>query len=147
MCVFFSVVFSFKQKTAYEMRIIDWSSDVCSSDLEIRHVTRRRPGLLTTDDVVVAVANGARPHARKVGPGLRFGETLAEPQIAAQDRIEKALLQCSRAETTQDRPDHRQADQAEHWRVGDSTFDIEDVLLTRSPAGAAERDRKSTRLN
>src|SRR3546814_8642294 len=25
----------FKQKTAYEMRISDWSSDVCSSDLEI----------------------------------------------------------------------------------------------------------------
>src|SRR3546814_5591343 len=30
-CVFF-----FKQKTAYEMRISDWSSDVCSSDLEVR---------------------------------------------------------------------------------------------------------------
>src|SRR3546814_4441836 len=29
-CVFF---FFFKQKTAYEMRISDWSSDVCSSDL------------------------------------------------------------------------------------------------------------------
>src|SRR3546814_17703504 len=28
MCIFF-----FKQKTAYEMRISDWSSDVCSSDL------------------------------------------------------------------------------------------------------------------
>src|SRR3546814_8593092 len=28
MCLFF-----FKQKTAYEMRISDWSSDVCSSDL------------------------------------------------------------------------------------------------------------------
>src|SRR3546814_7792682 len=27
-------VFLFKQKTAYEMRISDWSSDVCSSDLE-----------------------------------------------------------------------------------------------------------------
>src|SRR3546814_16153905 len=27
--------FFFKQKTAYEMRISDWSSDVCSSDLEI----------------------------------------------------------------------------------------------------------------
>src|SRR3546814_6392605 len=26
-------VFFFKQKTAYEMRISDWSSDVCSSDL------------------------------------------------------------------------------------------------------------------
>src|SRR3546814_14933884 len=29
----FDVVFFFKQKTAYEMRISDWSSDVCSSDL------------------------------------------------------------------------------------------------------------------
>src|SRR3546814_18560005 len=28
------LVFFFKQKTAYEMRISDWSSDVCSSDLE-----------------------------------------------------------------------------------------------------------------
>src|SRR3546814_3707724 len=36
---FFSLIvwfyfFFFKQKTAYEMRISDWSSDVCSSDLE-----------------------------------------------------------------------------------------------------------------
>src|SRR3546814_7372375 len=30
---FFIVFFVFKQKTAYEMRISDWSSDVCSSDL------------------------------------------------------------------------------------------------------------------
>src|SRR3546814_12964293 len=29
----FIIVFFFKQKTAYEMRISDWSSDVCSSDL------------------------------------------------------------------------------------------------------------------
>src|SRR3546814_2357395 len=35
-CVFFF----FKQKTAYEMRISDWSSDVCSSDLLLR---RRAP--------------------------------------------------------------------------------------------------------
>src|SRR3546814_8713724 len=32
MCFFF--FFFFKQKTAYEMRISDWSSDVCSSDLK-----------------------------------------------------------------------------------------------------------------
>src|SRR3546814_3045518 len=36
------VFFFFKQKTAYEMRISDWSSDVCSSDLgqengQVRH--------------------------------------------------------------------------------------------------------------
>src|SRR3546814_8863241 len=32
----FVVFFFFKQKTAYEMRISDWSSDVCSSDLRSR---------------------------------------------------------------------------------------------------------------
>src|SRR6184192_2302489 len=31
--IFFFVFFFFKQKTAYEMSIGDWSSDVCSSDL------------------------------------------------------------------------------------------------------------------
>src|SRR3546814_12088582 len=31
--MFSVVIFFFKQKTAYEMRISDWSSDVCSSDL------------------------------------------------------------------------------------------------------------------
>src|SRR3546814_10338583 len=36
----FLVFFFFKQKTAYEMRISDWSSDVCSSDLP-----RTRPDL------------------------------------------------------------------------------------------------------
>src|SRR3546814_4396824 len=33
MCVCIFLFFFFKQKTAYEMRISDWSSDVCSSDL------------------------------------------------------------------------------------------------------------------
>src|SRR3546814_10723147 len=32
-CLVLPVCFFFKQKTAYEMRISDWSSDVCSSDL------------------------------------------------------------------------------------------------------------------
>src|SRR3546814_2068452 len=32
-CLFLFYFFFFKQKTAYEMRISDWSSDVCSSDL------------------------------------------------------------------------------------------------------------------
>src|SRR3546814_12811667 len=31
----FCFFFFFKQKTAYEMRISDWSSDVCSSDIDI----------------------------------------------------------------------------------------------------------------
>src|SRR3546814_329687 len=39
-CLHDDVVF-FKQKTAYEMRISDWSSDVCSSDLRLRHSRAR----------------------------------------------------------------------------------------------------------
>src|SRR3546814_2337425 len=50
------LIFFFKQKTAYEVRISDWSSDLCSSDLEpllvaqadghVRHPRggKRRPG-------------------------------------------------------------------------------------------------------
>src|SRR3546814_7773229 len=39
-------IFFFKQKTAYEVRISDWSSDVCSSDLSRRWLaTRTRPTL------------------------------------------------------------------------------------------------------
>src|SRR3546814_1539508 len=43
MCIDFPVsvflLFFFKQKTAYEMRISDWSSDVCSSDLKRNRVS------------------------------------------------------------------------------------------------------------
>src|SRR3546814_5907926 len=45
LCIF--CVFFFKQKTAYEIRISDWSSDVCSSDLGARtddHVADQHGG-------------------------------------------------------------------------------------------------------
>src|SRR3546814_20790248 len=45
-------VFIFKQKTAYDMRISDWSSDVCSSDLRqlVARTRARRPaGTLQAD--------------------------------------------------------------------------------------------------
>src|SRR3546814_20299752 len=44
--------FFFKQKTAYEMRISDWSSDVCSSDLHAHRILdghRLRPDFLHVD--------------------------------------------------------------------------------------------------
>src|SRR3546814_18687171 len=45
------VCFFFKQKTAYEMRISGWSSDVCSSDL----VPAQSEDLLLIDDLVLAI--------------------------------------------------------------------------------------------
>src|SRR3546814_8053031 len=41
-CIVCGFFFFFKQKTAYEMRISDWSSDVCSSDLHCGSGQRHR---------------------------------------------------------------------------------------------------------
>src|SRR3546814_4984109 len=54
----------FKQKTAYEMRISDWSSDVCSSDLE--EAGQRQP----PEQVVGIAAAGPRAAADQE-PGQR----------------------------------------------------------------------------
>src|SRR3546814_12997788 len=44
--------FFFKQKTAYEMRISDWSSDVCSSDLQLLRSQRMpRDVIIAMDEV------------------------------------------------------------------------------------------------
>src|SRR3546814_3090978 len=54
--ILFLNVFVFKQKTAYEMRISDWSSDVCSSDLLERLPSRGfRVRAFTVDEIADAV--------------------------------------------------------------------------------------------
>src|SRR3546814_9210547 len=60
--------FFFKQKTAYEMRISDWSSDVCSSDLPAPPYSRHR----RTGDV--HGANAAHRLRRRRADGPRHGE-------------------------------------------------------------------------
>src|SRR3546814_7066959 len=51
------LLFLFKQKTAYEMRISDWSSDVCSSDL--RPLRLLRLGALLDRGVLAGRCGGA----------------------------------------------------------------------------------------
>src|SRR3546814_13721290 len=65
----FVLFFFFKQKTAYEMRISDWSSDVCSSDL-IAEITRHR-----IHDRAVAAAVAERAQLRR-----EIGRVLAGKQ-------------------------------------------------------------------
>src|SRR3546814_10147348 len=61
----FSIVFVFfKQKTAYELRISDWSSDVCSSDL----VARLRAGAGARPGPVQPRQPGARRRPAAAGP-------------------------------------------------------------------------------
>src|SRR3546814_8954566 len=51
-------IFFFKQKTAYEVRISDWSSDVCSSDLAqpVQMGEQRRPAIAMVNDHDPSVA-------------------------------------------------------------------------------------------
>src|SRR3546814_1285193 len=51
-CLF--LFFFFKQKTAYEMRISDWSSDVCSSDLVDGEDTPAVPGHANPEDLDIS---------------------------------------------------------------------------------------------
>src|SRR3546814_5100504 len=64
------VFFVFKQKTAYEMRISDWSSDVCSSDLgmviAISHA-RRSVGTSKLASYCILSKCPLRPFARESG--------------------------------------------------------------------------------
>src|SRR3546814_4386645 len=59
--------FFFKQKTAYEMRISDWSSDVCSSDLRAIWIQRfdLKAGALVGPRKVI-VDGGVRPQDKPV---------------------------------------------------------------------------------
>src|SRR3546814_5454893 len=58
MYIFFS--FLFKQKTAYEMRISDWSSDVCSSDLFNPALSFRRCRLDGQEFLLGCIGGGLR---------------------------------------------------------------------------------------
>src|SRR3546814_16364004 len=60
----FDFFFFFKQKTAYEMRISDWSSDVCSSDLNYRAAKHQRADRSDKARSVHQRARGKRAPAR-----------------------------------------------------------------------------------
>src|SRR3546814_1780297 len=84
------VFFFFKQKTAYEMRISDWSSDVCSSDLggAARHqrpvVARPAPGIL---HAAVEARHVGGAHGELVQVGLAEQHRAGVPQVAADGRL------------------------------------------------------------
>src|SRR3546814_4544778 len=102
-------VFFFKQKTAYEMRISDWSSDVCSSDLDI--------GLGRLD--VGGVGHRA---------AFRTDHDTGHAHVAKQRRNEIAALQVHE-DFAQDRIDRRESF-ARIVRI-ETTSEMEDRKSTR----------------
>src|SRR3546814_8583676 len=79
---FFYVLCFFKQKTAYEMRISDWSSDVCSSDLAARQHADVRAGRGNRAERVARQHRDRNRHVLQAFlAALRGHDDVAEPAV------------------------------------------------------------------
>src|SRR3546814_6075739 len=78
------MMFFFKQKTAYEMRISDWSSDVCSSDLHAAGAARAQAAVITLDDT--GKAHLCVEGLRAMAPGIKVLVRVRD--IAQGDRLQ-----------------------------------------------------------
>src|SRR3546814_13981614 len=104
--------FFFKQKTAYEMRISDWSSDVCSSDL----LSRRRPFRTTSRDAPTSAAIAPQSDARPITVSAVNSSFTA---------VEKATF-C-----------RMMASVAREWRTSHESFDRSSDMRATSEIGRA----------
>src|SRR3546814_8000069 len=71
----------FKQKTAYEMRISDLSSDVCSSDLVADQLGQPALGVEKPDEGQQAGLDGARRAAAHPGQRIAFHQRTEERRV------------------------------------------------------------------
>ena len=104
----------------------------------IRILTERVPGLLAVDDVVVPVAHGARFQRRQIRTGAGFRIPLAPPLLSRADLRQESPLLRGGAEGHDDRRHHLGAEGNQARTAGQRRFFLEDVLLHRVPARAAE---------
>src|SRR3546814_17044220 len=81
--------FFFKQKTAYEMRISDWSSDVCSSDL-CRH-GQLQAGEAAARSADIHLAAERRHAVRVVIPAIAETTARGQPEILRGQRSVRSL--------------------------------------------------------
>src|SRR3546814_5747252 len=114
-------VFVFKQKTAYEMRISDWSSDVCSSDL-------------------VATNSGAVEAKVAVPDANEFKAMAPDPDLVAFAGQDGALYYTDA---------QRLSNQSRIVQDFQQAFGVTSrkEMFSILSGGRAEGDRKSTRLN
>src|SRR3546814_2320100 len=125
-------VFFFKQKTAYEMRISDWSSDVCSSDLAAEvQLVLQAPGHHEVHPWRVALGIADQLDQRGL-PGHQPPAQLGEGETALQGDPAPAA-------------GHRRVQLQAH-RDGAEQATGGDLLVDRA-GELGPRDRKRTRMN
>src|SRR3546814_8178517 len=136
---FYFFFFFFKQKTAYEMRISDWSSDVCSSDLRLDGVC--------VDLRWRRACTGGDSHARgRGGDGVHDQPTQRQVILALEDRrgeveageggvLTGLIVVGEHVEHRQARTDHRIRGHGIELAAGDA--DAVPVLVV---AGAVQPD-------
>src|SRR3546814_10767964 len=136
---FFCFFFFFKQKTAYEMRISDWSSDVCSSDLLLK---RRNLVIVETKRQQARIVE--RRAKKRVVPALAAPLLIAQLRITMAQLVKHHLLArahhvCAQRFAIQRRP-----------LIARRQHQFAELLASRAPSphvSGQRQDRKSTRLN
>src|SRR3546814_9601138 len=138
-------LFFFKQKTAYEMRISDWSSDVCSSDLFLESAG---PGDVVEHGVVGIQSLHAVDLGAEVAPaGCRRDRRLrgAAGQALAVDQVELQLEGDHRREAKVVEP---LADPAQHVarrRSEEHTSEIQSLMRSSYAVFCLKKKKKTIR--
>src|SRR3546814_1942101 len=101
-----SGVFFFKQKTEYEMRISDWSSDVCSSDLQNIEALRNTglKSIVTLDDRFIDLGttdNVVRLHRQHLLQGVGSAISLQCPDLHLTEALAAELRLRSEEHTSE----------------------------------------------
>src|SRR5690554_1554210 len=101
-------------------------------------IRMRRPGLLTVDDELVAVALGLHLHIGKIGAGVRFRIALTPADLTTRDLREVLVFLLLVSELEERRADHREPKTNHRTRKAEGThLFVEDGRMLPAEAGAA----------
>src|SRR3546814_20030529 len=107
-----SFFFFFKQKTAYEMRISDWSSDVCSSDLlpaaDFHALMARSPRFqaFCTDHLSILLERAHRALREDADQSLIDNASMLAPLRETRSEESRVGKECVRKCRSRGSPDH-----------------------------------------
>src|SRR3546814_13337494 len=141
--------FVFKQKTAYEMRISDWSSDVCSSDLKLIIDGKRGQAILGEHDPVEAELSANITLVQGIPSGDKMDWIIEKAVELGAVRVvpitaRRSVLQLS-GERLRKRLEHwrRIAQAASEQRARKSVVEGKSVSVRVDPGGGGRRKKKT----